>query len=51
MLPFLLVVESERALDLAWSRKMPLAGGRAMSEVLSGESGQSLAWQEKAAGT
>jgi uncharacterized membrane protein len=45
----LLVVESERAVGLAWVRDSTLAGGRAMSEVSSGEGAESLAWQKRAA--
>jgi uncharacterized membrane protein len=49
MLPFLLVVESERASHLSWGREDTLAGGRAMSKVLSAEPPEVLAWQKKAA--
>jgi uncharacterized membrane protein len=48
VLPFLLVVESRCALDLARSREISLAGGKAMTEAESSELPEVLSWRKKA---
>jgi uncharacterized membrane protein len=48
VLPFLLVVESRCALDLARGREISLAGGKAMTEAESSELPEVLSWRKKA---